>query len=209
MAILSPTRNLAVAAILAPVSEISASSVLTRAPLARTATPCVDRRRAAARRLFTSSVTSRRKLSTASASFFAEDDKLPVASVTRLASELVSPMTPATFSTLFEATAELSDALEMARAISFVASLCCSTAIATAFASVSISATAAVIDLISPTALLVAPWIAAIWAAMSSVAVAVCPASVLTSKATTAKPLPASPARAASIVAFKASKLVC
>ena len=82
-------------------------------------------------------------------------------------------------------------------------------AIATAFASVSISATAAVIDLISPTALLVAPWIAAIWAAMSSVAVAVCPASVLTSKATTAKPLPASPARAASIVAFKASKLVC
>ena len=37
---------------------------------------------------------------------------------------------------------------------------------------------------------------------------AVCVASDLTSLATTAKPLPASPARAASIVAFSASRLV-
>ena len=44
---------------------------------------------------------------------------------------------------------------------------------------------------------------------MSSVALAVSWASSLTSLATTAKPLPASPARAASMVAFSASRLVC
>ena len=44
---------------------------------------------------------------------------------------------------------------------------------------------------------------------MSSVARAVSCASSLTSLATTAKPLPTSPARAASIVAFSASRLVC
>src|SRR5579859_7662798 len=49
---------------------------------------------------------------------------------------------------------------------------------------------------------------AAIWVAMSSVALAVWLARVLTSLATTAKPLPASPARAASMVAFSASRLV-
>ena len=43
---------------------------------------------------------------------------------------------------------------------------------------------------------------------MSSVARAVSSASSLTSPATTAKPLPASPARAASMVAFRASRLV-
>jgi hypothetical protein len=48
------------------------------------------------------------------------------------------------------------------------------------------------------------PWIAPTCAAMSSVAFAVCVASAFTSEATTAKPLPASPARAASIVAFMA-----
>jgi len=45
--------------------------------------------------------------------------------------------------------------------------------------------------------------------AISSVARAVSLASSFTSLATTAKPLPASPARAASIVAFSASRLVC
>src|SRR5215510_11621416 len=49
----------------------------------------------------------------------------------------------------------------------------------------------------------------AICVLISSVALAVCPASALTSVATTAKPRPASPARAASIVAFSASRLVC
>ncbi|CAB4923707.1 unannotated protein [freshwater metagenome] len=52
-------------------------------------------------------------------------------------------------------------------------------------------------------------WIASTRRAMSSVARAVSCASSLTSLATTAKPLPASPARAASIVAFSASRLVC
>lgn len=36
-----------------------------------------------------------------------------------------------------------------------------------------------------------------------------CSASVLTSSATTAKPLPCSPALAASIAAFKANRFVC
>ena len=45
--------------------------------------------------------------------------------------------------------------------------------------------------------------------AISSVAFAVWSASDLTSCATTAKPVPASPARAASIVALSASRLVC
>jgi hypothetical protein len=45
-------------------------------------------------------------------------------------------------------------------------------------------------------------------AVMSLVAVAVCRARLLTSEATTAKPLPASPARAASIVALSARRLV-
>src|SRR5215813_3758200 len=44
---------------------------------------------------------------------------------------------------------------------------------------------------------------------MSSVALAVCTARDFTSDATTAKPLPASPARAASMVALSASKFVC
>src|SRR5262249_35815008 len=51
-------------------------------------------------------------------------------------------------------------------------------------------------------------WIAPTWAAISPVALAVWPASDLTSEATTAKPLPASPARAASMVALSASRLV-
>ena len=51
-------------------------------------------------------------------------------------------------------------------------------------------------------------WMAAICAPISSVAFAVWLARFLTSDATTAKPLPASPARAASIVALSASRLV-
>ena len=49
----------------------------------------------------------------------------------------------------------------------------------------------------------------AICALISSVARLVWPASALTSPATTAKPRPASPARAASMVALSASRLVC
>ena len=51
--------------------------------------------------------------------------------------------------------------------------------------------------------------IAWIFAVMSVVAVAVARARSLTSEATTAKPLPASPARADSMVALSASRLVC
>jgi len=43
---------------------------------------------------------------------------------------------------------------------------------------------------------------------ISPVALAVCSASAFTSEATTAKPRPASPARAASMVALSASKFV-
>ena len=52
-------------------------------------------------------------------------------------------------------------------------------------------------------------WMLAIVRSISSVAFAVCPASSLTSSATTAKPFPASPARSASIVALSASRCVC
>jgi hypothetical protein len=49
---------------------------------------------------------------------------------------------------------------------------------------------------------------AATWLEISSVARPVCAASALTSPATTAKPRPASPARAASIVALSARRFV-
>src|SRR6516164_5060975 len=94
-------------------------------------------------------------------------------------------------------------------AISRVVASCCSTAEATA---VEISLT---LDIVAPmrsiaaTASRVVVWIARIWLEISSVAVAVCEASAFTSPATTANPLPASPARAASIVALSASRLVC
>ncbi len=65
------------------------------------------------------------------------------------------------------------------------------------------------ISLIAATAPAVSPWIASTRRAMSSVALAVSCARSFTSPATTAKPLPASPARAASIVAFNASRFVC
>src|SRR5665213_4134670 len=65
------------------------------------------------------------------------------------------------------------------------------------------------IILIEPTASWVAVCMPAIWTPISSVALAVCPASALTSWATTLKPRPASPARAASMVALSANRLVC
>ena len=61
----------------------------------------------------------------------------------------------------------------------------------------------------APTASAVAVWMEATLEAMRSVARAVWLASDLTSYATTAKPRPASPARAASMVALSASRLVC
>ncbi len=66
----------------------------------------------------------------------------------------------------------------------------------------------ALIEPLASTVCLVACWMAVILLVMSSVARAVWAARLFTSWATTAKPRPASPARAASMVAFKASKLV-
>ena len=62
---------------------------------------------------------------------------------------------------------------------------------------------------IASTVLLTASWMSWICALMSPVAFAVCCASVFTSDATTAKPRPEAPARAASIVALSASSEVC
>ena len=61
---------------------------------------------------------------------------------------------------------------------------------------------------IDSTVVLVAAWISPILLLISPVALAVWSASCLTSAATTAKPLPASPARAASMVALSARRLV-
>ena len=95
------------------------------------------------------------------------------------------------------------------RDISLVVALCSSTAVAMVLEMSLIWLMTAPMVAMASTAPLVSVWIAAIFWLMSSVALAVCLASSLTSLATTANPLPASPARAASIVAFKASRLVC
>ena len=95
------------------------------------------------------------------------------------------------------------------RAISLVVAFCSSTAVAMVLEMSFTCLMTSPIWPMAPTALLVSLWMASILRLMSSVAFAVCLASSLTSLATTANPLPASPARAASIVAFKASRLVC
>src|SRR5437588_351214 len=75
-------------------------------------------------------------------------------------------------------------------------------------AEVCTSSTVPWIEPLASTVWRVACWIAVILAVMSSVARAVCAARLFTSCATTAKPRPASPARAASIVALRARRLV-
>ncbi len=94
------------------------------------------------------------------------------------------------------------------RAISWVAAPCSSTAAAMAPEMPSSARMVPEIASIAVTVFVEAAWIASIWAPISSVALAVWAASPFTSEATTAKPLPASPARAASIVALSASRLV-
>ena len=93
--------------------------------------------------------------------------------------------------------------------ISFVVAVCSSTADAIVSWKSLIDAMIAEISPIAATAPVVSVWIAATRRAISPVARAVSCASSLTSPATTANPLPASPARAASIVAFSANKFVC
>ena len=95
------------------------------------------------------------------------------------------------------------------RAISWVAAPCSSTAEATEVVISLIWEMIAVICSLTFTASRVASWMPATWPPISSVALAVWLARFLTSDATTAKPFPASPARAASMVAFRASRLVC
>ena len=95
------------------------------------------------------------------------------------------------------------------RDISWVVAVCSSTALAMVSWKSLIEPMISLIRPMAPTAPAVSPWMASTRRAMSSVAVAVSCASSFTSLATTAKPLPASPARAASIVAFSASRFVC
>ena len=95
------------------------------------------------------------------------------------------------------------------RPISLVVTVCSSTAEAMLLEMSLIWLMMALISSMAVTAPLVSVWMASIFWLISSVALAVCLASSLTSLATTAKPLPASPARAASMVAFSASRLVC
>src|SRR4051812_33210199 len=95
------------------------------------------------------------------------------------------------------------------RAISLVVAVCSSTALAMVLEMSLIWLMISLICPIAPTASRVSVWIASIFWLMSSVALAVSLANSFTSLATTAKPLPASPARAASMVALRASRLVC
>src|SRR6185295_9632801 len=83
------------------------------------------------------------------------------------------------------------------REISLVAEPCSSIAAAIAVPIWSISPITLATFWIAVTVWSLAAWIAAICSEISVVAFAVCPASDLTSEATTAKPRPASPARAA------------
>ena len=100
-------------------------------------------------------------------------------------------------------------AAPMLRAISEVVAACSSTAAAMLVAMAASLLMVCAIEEISSTDFLVASWMAAICWEMSSVAREVWLASALTSDATTAKPRPVSPARAASMVALSASRLVC
>ena len=97
----------------------------------------------------------------------------------------------------------------MALAMSLVAPLCWEVATAIERAIMSICSIASPTVLVPATTLLVWFWIALMYRVISSVACAVWLARVFTSDATTAKPRPASPARAASIVALSARRLVC
>ena len=106
------------------------------------------------------------------------------------------------------ATIEAARAGDAGRGFAVVAARCCSTAAAIAVIFSSMPLIEPPMERMAATAWPVAPWISATWREISSVAVAVCDARLLTSPATTAKPRPASPARAASMVAFSASRLV-
>jgi hypothetical protein len=125
--------------------------------------------------------------------------------------------TPEVVFSVTEATAEMLRAISVLppaasarlRPISLVVVVCSSTALAMVCWYSWIWAMMVWIWPMASTAPCVPRWMASMRWPISSVAPAVCLASSLTSLATTAKPLPASPARAASMVAFRASRLVC
>src|SRR3989339_869271 len=94
-------------------------------------------------------------------------------------------------------------------AISLVALDCSSMAAAMVVTMVLISVMTVEILSISSTEIRVEDWISSICSLISWVEAAVCLARSLISLATTAKPFPASTALAASMVAFKARRLVC
>jgi len=99
--------------------------------------------------------------------------------------------------------------LAMVRDISWVVADCSSTALATVCCTSLSRPIRCEMALIALMAALVSAWMAAMRRPTSAVDSAVWRARFLTSLATTAKPRPASPARAASMVAFSASRLVC
>ena len=101
-----------------------------------------------------------------------------------------------------------SDTQVSVRRTSVVIDVCSSTAAATVVEKLLTLSMTERTALIASTARLVSSWIALIFWSMSSVALAVPAARSFTSRATIANPLPASPARAASMVAFNASRLV-
>lgn len=104
---------------------------------------------------------------------------------------------------------DISAACWIFRAISLVALPCASIAAAILEPICEILPILLPISVMALTDSSVAAWISAICCAISEVALAVCVASDFTSCATTAKPRPALPARAASIVALRAKRFVC
>ena len=150
-----------------------------------------------------------KKLCTSSVSRVASAESECEASSTEPAERVVSPIAPFTVAMLSASVLVPCAARLALREISCVAAPCSSTALAMAVVTFSISCIDAATWRTASTALLVEVWMPATCWAISSVAFAVWFASDFTSCATTAKPLPASPARAASIVALSASRLVC
>ncbi len=95
------------------------------------------------------------------------------------------------------------------RTISAVVADCSSTAAAIVPCNPSMRAMTSEICAIAAVAAAASDCVAATREVISSVARAVCIANSFTSPATTANPRPASPARAASMVAFSARRFVC
>src|SRR3954471_21000073 len=152
--------------------------------------------------------TESRNFETSSFKRLLSPDSICAANSTCAEAEPVSPAPRWTSVTLRETCWVPSDACWILREISCVAAPCCSTAAAMVEAN---SDSCSIVPLMSRIALTdscVAAWMPEICWPISPVAFAVCSANAFTSDATTANPRPASPARAASMVALRASRLV-